>query len=104
MRIVVFTIGLSLFAWNAAAFEFNPAPQDFRVPLNSKSGDVDESGHVVENPRFETESTNSEKLSPVKVGTLWGYVNRRGELAVNPAFDAADSFSEGLAAVRISDQ
>lgn len=61
---------------------------------------IDASGRVISAARFDGAKAFSEGLAPVKIGSLWGYINKRGAMAISPQFDDAMSFSDGVAAVR----
>ena len=72
------------------------------LPPSCKFTFIDNSGRVISEARFDGAKTFSEGLAPVKVGSLWGYINRDGAMAISPQFDDAMSFSDGVAAVRQS--
>lgn len=70
------------------------------LPPSCKFTFIDASGRVISAARFDGAKAFSEGLAPVKVGSLWGYINRGGAMAISPQFDDAMSFSDGVAAVR----
>lgn len=42
---------------------------------------------------------NSQRLLPVQVNGVWGFINLAGKIAITPQFDSEEEFSEGLASV-----
>jgi hypothetical protein len=72
------------------------------LPPSCKFTFIDASGRVISAARFDGGKAFSEGLAPVKVGSLWGYLNREGAMAISPRFDDAMLFSDGVAAVRQS--
>lgn len=63
---------------------------------------IDTGGRVISAARFDGAMWFSEGLAPVKVGSLWGFLNKDGAMAIVPQFDDAMPFSDGAAAVRHS--
>jgi len=60
---------------------------------------VNRDGNVLAQ-RFDWTRDFSEGVAPVKVATMWGYIDKSGEFVVQPKFDEAKPFSEGMASVR----
>ncbi|MCL6097741.1 MAG: WG repeat-containing protein [Bacteroidetes bacterium] len=48
-------------------------------------------------------NVNSQRLLPVQVNGVWGFINLAGKIVITPQFDSAEEFSEGLAAVQVGD-
>jgi hypothetical protein len=72
------------------------------LPPSCKFTFIDASGSVISAARFDGAKAFSEGLAPVKVDSLWGYINRDGTMAISPQFEDAMSFSDEVAAVRRS--
>ena len=72
--------------------------------MNGKWGYVDETQHVVIEPRFDSAMDFSEGLALVsRDGRKWGYIDRTGRMVLSPPFLNVDAgrFREGLAPVQV---
>jgi len=54
-------------------------------------------------PRFEAVGDFRGGLAPVKMFSLWGYINKKGDYVIQPKFHHGAEFFEGLAAVGMRD-
>lgn len=53
---------------------------------------------------FDQAGRFSEGLAPVRLASIYGYVDSKGQVVVKPQFPEAYEFSEGLARVRVGDK
>ena len=71
----------------------------FPVPINGKTGFINEHGKVVIPARYEDALPFSEGLAAVKHEGRWGYIDRNGKEIIPYSYRTAESFHGGVAVV-----
>lgn len=65
---------------------------------------MDGSGNVVVKPKYDLAWEFREGMSPVRLDSLYGYVNEQGVEVISPRFRHAWMFSDGLSVVKTGEK
>jgi len=70
------------------------------IPYENKSSGLwgfrnQKTGRVDIECRFDEVSEFTEKITSVRIGQLWGFIDQKGEMVIQPKFDQVEDFVDG---------
>ena len=78
------------------------------IPYENKSSGLwgfrnQKTGRVDIECRFDEVSEFTEKITSVRIGQLWGFIDQKGKMVIQPKFDQVEDFVDGRFWVKNSD-